>query len=70
MKAYNIRYEFFGRQYAQSGWNIGRAVVVAENSGMAEHQLEIEYYEENPNDTSFSILSSEEMTNNEVVWAY
>ncbi len=66
MKTFKIRYEFFNRSKPSSPfWDIGSAVVIAEDDYQAS-ELFYSEVEEQP----ATILSNEELSVKQIVWAY
>jgi len=67
MKTFKIRYEFFNRTTPNTGgfWDIGSAVVLASDDYQAS-ELFYSQVEELP----ATILSCEELTTPQIVWAY
>lgn len=66
MKTFKIRYEFFNRsQPSAPFWDIGGAVILAEDEYQA-CELFYSQVEEQP----ATILTHEELTTKQIVWAY
>jgi len=65
MKTFKIRYEFFNRSSQPSFWDIGSAIVLAEDDYQASELFYTEVM-----DHSATIISNDELTTKQIVWAY
>lgn len=66
MKTFKIRYEFFNRsQPSNPFWDIGSAIIIAEDDYQASELFYTEVQEQ-----PATILSNEELTTKQIVWAY